>query len=493
MYKWQQIKTLRTKGESIKGIARRLNLSRNTVRKYLRSSLPPAFTRRTYEKMLDDYEDKIADMLAKGYIGTRIYNELEKIGYTGSLSSVHRYLARIRIEEKIKNKMTTRVETAPGRQMQYDWKEWMLPVGGKPVKLYIHEVVLSYSRRKWYTYSVSITAQDIIRAIAEGMEFFGGVPEEIVIDNSKQMVITHRTDGVIRYNDEFLKFCGLYGLEPNACANYRPRTKGKVERPFYYLQEHLLRGLEVEELVHFDSVLTTFTDHYNARPHSVLQESPDERFSRESMHLRPLPVVEPTALYARQIRKVTTDGYIAWDGNFYPVPMRLCTQEVMVESIFGRTIKIYETTGAMVTAHQIALFHKGIRPEHPEHESINTAYREKKKRSRSAVVEKFVAHFGALGEEYMAGLRTTVGANLYWHLSEILACLKVYNTEAVKRALTECAHIGAYHKNSVLRLLDPGGLKGPSLNGTLSCTGLPIGETMRPLSVYAGIGEVRHE
>ncbi|MCD6569682.1 MAG: response regulator transcription factor [Deltaproteobacteria bacterium] len=94
MYKWQQVKALRVKGESIKGIARQLNLSKNTVRKYLRSSGPPEFKRRGYGKMLDDYEGVIGEMLGMDYIGTRIYNELVEKGY----------------------KATTRVETAPGRQ-----------------------------------------------------------------------------------------------------------------------------------------------------------------------------------------------------------------------------------------------------------------------------------------------------------------------------------------------------------------------------------------
>lgn len=493
MYKWQQIKALRAKGGSIKGIARQLKLSKNTVRKYLRSSGPPEFKRRDYERMLDDYDSVIREMLGKGYIGTRIYNELREIGYKGSLSSVHRYIAGIRAEAKIRDKTTTRVETSPGRQMQYDWKEWVLSVGGKPIKVYIHEVVLSYSRKKYYTYSVRITTQDVIRAIAEGIEFFQGVPDELVIDNSKQMVITHRKDGIIRYNDEFLKFCGLYGLDPNPCANYRARTKGKAERPFYYLQEHLLKGLELEELFQFGRLLKDFTDRYNARPHSSLKESPDERFSRESKHLRSLPVVEPTVLYERQTRKVTNDGYISWDGNFYPVPMQLCMKEVMIESIFGRNVKIYDSQGEMVKEHQITLFKKGIRPDHPEHESINREYRDKKERLRSAVVERFIFLFDTTAEQYIAGLKNTVGTNLYWHLSEILACCQVYAPEVVRRALAECIHIGAYHKNSVLRLLDPLGLKCPCPDVAFSYPGLPRGEITRPLSVYAGIGEVCHE
>lgn len=211
MYKRQQVKALEVQGESIKKIARKLKLSKNTVRKYLRSPEPPQFKAREYERLLDPYEETIKEMLGKKYIGTRIYNELIQIGYRGSLSSVHRYIADKREAEQIKAKATMRVETGPGRQMQYDWKQWHLPVEGKSVKIYLHEVVLSYSRKKYYVSSLSITSQDVIRAIAGAIDYFGGFAEELVIDNPKQMVITHRNNGVVCYNDDFLKFCGLYG------------------------------------------------------------------------------------------------------------------------------------------------------------------------------------------------------------------------------------------------------------------------------------------
>jgi transcriptional regulator with XRE-family HTH domain len=57
MYKWQQVKALRAKGVSIKKIARRLKLSKNTLRKYLRSLGPPHLKARQYEKMLERYKD----------------------------------------------------------------------------------------------------------------------------------------------------------------------------------------------------------------------------------------------------------------------------------------------------------------------------------------------------------------------------------------------------------------------------------------------------
>ncbi len=348
MYKWQQVKALKTQGVSIKKIARKLKLSKNTVRKYLRSPEPPCFKAREYEKLLDPYEEAVKGMLEKQYIGTRIYNELLQRGYTGSLSSVHRYIASIKEAEAIKAKATTRVETEPGKQMQYDWKEWHLPVEGKLVKVYLHEVVLSYSRKKYYVSSLSITSQDVIRAIAGAIEYFGGFAEGLIIDNPKQMVITHRKNGAVCYNDEFLKFCGLYGIEPNACRTYRARTKGKAERPFYYLQEHLLRGLEVNGLSFFDGVLSEFTEKYNARPHSDLKESPDERFLREKTLLKGIPLIEPAILYDRPLRKVSNEGYLSWDGALYPVAMQYCLKDVRVESEFGKKIRVHDMGGHLI-------------------------------------------------------------------------------------------------------------------------------------------------
>ena len=162
--------------------------------------------------------------------------------------------------------MTTRVETDPGQQAQYDWKEWMLPVNEQSVKIYLHQVILSYSRYKYYTFSLTLTRFDIMRAIQAAFLAFGGTPLELWIDNPKQMILTHRKNGVIGYQEDFLKFCGLYGIEPTACQPYRAQTKGKVER-------------------------------------------------------------EP--------RQITSDGYLHYGGNRYPVSMKLAPQEVWVESVFG--------------------------------------------------------------------------------------------------------------------------------------------------------------
>ncbi|MGB9851222.1 MAG: Mu transposase domain-containing protein [Moorellaceae bacterium] len=306
-----------------------------------------------------------------------------------------------------------------------------------------------------------------------------------MIDNGKQMVITHQKDGIVRYNDEFLKFCGLYGIQPFACENYRPRTKGKVERPFYYVQEHLLRGLEVASLNEFAAKLESFQEAYNKRPHSKLGRSPEEMFAEEKEHLLKIPSIDPALLQRKEPRKVSNDGYISHEGHLYPVPMRYCARKVWIENIYGRHMKVYDEAGVLVEEFDLDLKKQTIRPLHPEHEAINRQYQEKKVKARSALAGKFISTFGEEGQRYLEGLREQTGANLYWHLSEILSYQNIYTNEDIAAAIKECLKIGSYHKNSVKRLLEGKELAPLSLANEVTNLEVPAGKIKRDLSCYA--------
>jgi len=155
MYRWQQVKALRAQGFHVKQIARRLDLSRNTVKKYLRSAEPPEFHAREYVKKSDLFIDDIKGMIGKGYIGTRIHEELMNLGFVGSLSSVERVIHTIKKEKERKEKITTRVETPPGPQMQYDWKG----VGVRAFRI-INARLASLPRQLSLDYSSAHTARD---------------------------------------------------------------------------------------------------------------------------------------------------------------------------------------------------------------------------------------------------------------------------------------------------------------------------------------------
>ena len=118
------------------------------------------------------------------------------------------------------------------------------------------------------------------------------------------MILLHKSE-VIRYNDEFLRFLGIYGINSTPCMPRRARTKGKVERPFFYIKEHLLRGLRIEDISEFEGIIKDFTEIYNLREHSTLKKAPNDMFEEEKPYLISIPYVEPRIIFNMDLRKVT--------------------------------------------------------------------------------------------------------------------------------------------------------------------------------------------
>lgn len=231
--------------ESMRSISRDLSISRNTVKRYIKSDMEPKYNRlKERENKLKKYERKIKELMQKKLIGTVIYERIQEEGYKGSLMTLYRYMKKLGWKET-KSK-TTRFETKAGEQMQYDWKEWNIKIGEKEYPIYIHCLILSYSRMKYYSVSFDKSSESVLRAILGGMEYFKGYCTELLIDNAKSMILNHnRKLRGVEYSEDFLLFTVKYNIKPVACLPYRPMTKGKVERPFYYLEEHLLKDLNI--------------------------------------------------------------------------------------------------------------------------------------------------------------------------------------------------------------------------------------------------------
>ncbi len=185
MQDWNAVKKMYDKGVSKKQIARELKMSKNTVKRLLALDEEPVYRRERSPTKVDDFKDIIRlwyldDQYA--FIGTRIFNELVKIGYTGTINPVYRYLQTLDTEKgHINKKATVRFETPPGDQAQFDWAEYMMDVGGKKIKIYCFTMVLSYSRKKAAICSKEVNGLCIYEAIQYLFKVLGGVTRELLI------------------------------------------------------------------------------------------------------------------------------------------------------------------------------------------------------------------------------------------------------------------------------------------------------------------------
>ena len=149
--------------------------------------------------------------------------------------------------------MTERFETPPGQQAQFDWSPYTVEFAGAWRRVVVFGMTLGYSRRKHYTASLDETQASIFEAIEACLRHFGGAPKELLVDNPKAFVLD-ANPAHFRWNPQFLELCGHYRVQPRACQPYRPQTKGKIERPFFYLEQQFLKGRLPRRWTHFSEL-----------------------------------------------------------------------------------------------------------------------------------------------------------------------------------------------------------------------------------------------
>ena len=145
---------------SIREISRRTGLSRNTVRKYLRTdSVEPHFNVPDRPSKLDPYADKLAQMLRQEAGKSRkqkrtikqLHADLSAWGYDGSYNRVAAFARDWKAARQREQKTSGRgvfvpLAFLPGEAFQFDWSEDWAIIGGERTKLQVAHFKLSYSR-----------------------------------------------------------------------------------------------------------------------------------------------------------------------------------------------------------------------------------------------------------------------------------------------------------------------------------------------------------
>lgn len=148
--------------------------------------MEPKYVRAISPTIIDEYKDIIRKWyLDKHYNfnGTRIYNELCKLKYTGTINPIYRYLDTLNEEKTlISRRATVRFETPAGDQSQFDWGEYVMLIAGEKITVYCFTMILSYSRKKAAICSLSANGVAIYEAMQDLFIELGGVTKEIVID-----------------------------------------------------------------------------------------------------------------------------------------------------------------------------------------------------------------------------------------------------------------------------------------------------------------------
>jgi transposase len=342
-------------GWGAKRLSKEFGCARNTVRRYLREGGAAPFkkpVRRTAFDGLDDWlrerffrHDGNADVIRQELAAEH--------GIIIGLRSVELRVRPWRRELKAQRRATVRFETAPGHQMQIDFGDTKVWIGGERVRIHVFVATLGYSRRLHTRVSLRERQADWFEGMEGAFLRFGGVTAEVLIDNAKALVEHH--DAVtreVRFNERLHAFARYWGFTPRACAPYRARTKGKDERGVGYVKKNAIAGRRFESWAAFEAHLDRWTrDVADQREHGTTGVKPADRFVDEVKALRPLAGRAAFGQLRDLIRKVQSDCAVDLDTNSSSVPWRLIGESIQVVVLAGRVI--IRHAGQVVADHAV--------------------------------------------------------------------------------------------------------------------------------------------
>jgi transposase len=334
------LKDLYRQGLSISEIARQTGYNRRTVSKYVNAKVPPKSKKRLVKpSKLDAHKEYIIQRLNSDHLtASRIYREIQEMGFTGKYTIVKDFIRKIRPQVSVP--AVYRFETHPGKQAQADWAECgRIDIDGNIRKLYCFNMVLGYSRMIYAEFTLSIDTLTLIQCHLNAFRFFRGYPEEILYDNMKQIVIKRAmksTDS--EWNPQFEQFFRHYGFIPRLHRPYRPQTKGKIENTVGFVKRDFFLGGTFCSFSDINNQLCIWLNRVNNRVHGTTYEIPAERFKLEN--LKPIDAVPPYTVIQAVTRKISRDSYVSFNGNRYSVPYRYAGREARVQ-IEGDGISIF--------------------------------------------------------------------------------------------------------------------------------------------------------
>ena len=229
---------------SIRAISRRTGLSRNTVRKYLRSDdVEPKFKVPDRPSKLNPFADRLSTWLKAEANKPRkqrrtvkqLHADLMSLGYDGSYNRVAAFARNWKADRQRESQTSGRgtfvpLVFEPGEAFQFDWSEDWAIVGNERVKLQVAHTKLSYSRAFIVRAYPLQTHEMLFDAHNHAFRVFGGVPRRGIYDNMKTAIdkVGHGKERDV--NARFLAMASHYLFEPEFCNPASGWEKGQVEK-----------------------------------------------------------------------------------------------------------------------------------------------------------------------------------------------------------------------------------------------------------------------
>lgn len=434
------------KGLKSSQIAEEIGLNLKTVLKWMNQ---PAYQQRARSKRprkLDPFKAQIVVLLERHpYTAQQIFQQLRSQGYTGGYSVLKDFVRQARPLRKPAYLM---LEFAPGECAQVDWGSYgSVTVGSTRRRLSFFVMVLCHSRLMYVEFVLTEGMEQFLTCHQNALNFFGGVPKKIMIDNLKVGVLQHPLGEKAVFNPRYLDLAAHYGFHPVACTVRKANEKGRVENGVGYIKKNFLNGLEIPSFAALQPAAVLWRDTVaNVRLHGETQRQPLDLFAEEKPRLQPLPVVPyDTGV----IRPIGANSYacVVLDTNRYTVPHLYASQKLTLK-LYPKELKLYHLE-KLIAFHPRSYERRKL-VRNPDH--IRELQQQRIKAREQTLLLSFVA-LSPLAETYLRQLELK-RLNTLHHVQKIVALSELYGPPKIERALQDALQFEAYGCEYIANILE---------------------------------------
>lgn len=315
---------------------------------------------------VEPYRTLVVQLRQSGTEISAIWERLKEREYAGSYASVYRF---VRSLEPHPPDVTVRIECQPGEEAQVDFGyagHMLDEQTGELGKSWAFVMTLAFSRHQYVEFVWDQKLPTWLECHRHALEFFGGVPQRLVIDNLKAAIVYAERDEP-QVQQAYRECAEHYGFLISPCRVRTPQHKGKVEQGgVHYVKRNFLGGRTPTTLTQANSdVLAWCRTTAGQRVHGTTREQPLARFeTTEQAALAPLPTT-PYDLAQWKVVTVQRDCYVTFDNAYYSAPHRLVGQQLRVRG-GTRAVRLYTFDYQLVATHERAQ-RPGDRHTHPDH------------------------------------------------------------------------------------------------------------------------------
>jgi transposase len=334
-----------TEGKSQRQVAEEFGISRKTVKKMLLNALPPGYRRvkkialpklapfaEIIQKILEEDKEVIPK---QRHTAKRIFERLrDEHGFSGSYSAVCSFLSK---EQRRQKEVFIPLVHHAG-YAQVDFGEADIYLAGKKTRIHYFCLDLPHSDAIFVKAYAAETTEAFQDGHVAAFSWLGGVPKQILYDNSRIAVSKIQSNGNRVRTKAFLELQSVYLFKDRFGRPGRGNDKGKVEGLVGFARRNFMVPMPVVRSL--DELNERLLDACSKRHKAILRghmESIGERLQRDLDALMPLPAnhFEPCEKVSTRVSSLSL---VRYRNNDYSVPTQYGYQDIQVRGYVDKVI-----------------------------------------------------------------------------------------------------------------------------------------------------------